>query len=416
MDAGCSELADSRQKPGPGFLTRPTDFDLGSVKAELEKYRKDLDTAQDEAWKCLTSFVQTYEAAATKENRRDYQQIADEVRALAAACNPGHRFCPPQTLDIYDPRTKSKLRHHFSLFLTADQARMILDDGQPRISVLVPAKLDLGSTPLLDADRALTKLKIYSELTTHNFLGRTIHYLHARVLPTEKVIQLLQDKEKRINVVQRGAEVINSTPSFVTELDGWDYLPFMREDLQLSKPSSYNERDASLSVVTRYFSSYGSWTVPRIERGGFVISVRVEAGARLWISWPPATQEQLKQFGKERTPKGFPKGLLLRPGDTLIHPAGTPYASVAIGEGVTVTTITTFAPTQDLARQLECLHAEAQTNSTITNSDRAYDIKAKLEKACKLMASGNRAWPWPPVAEQSRIQQLMKVCSVLEDL
>lgn len=290
--------------------------------------------------------------------------------------------------------------------VTSAEAESLLACGKPRRVMIIPASLDQYSLPRVSLEKALNKLRLLREPTNVKN-GDFSHPTNGEAVDVNTLAERLGKSHQGLNILLRGAETSNKTPSWIVNLPGWDYLAVMTEDLALEKQNAYDERDASLSRIDDYYSSFGAWIPARIERGGFVITVRVQVGRKLWVYWPEHDVSQ--RFDESNRPNGMAQCVLLGPGDYLVHPAGVPYASVALGEEGTVTTVAAYAPTQDLERQLECLCAEHNFKSAYVGLDRNYKIEGKIGRAISLMQEGNKGWPWPPPERWSHIKATFEV-------
>ena len=297
------------------------------------------------------------------------------------------------------------------LFLSSEEAATLVKDGRPRVSFVVPRELNSRSEPLRDIQQHLLKIAEMQSIQAHDLESRRLDNKQSHVLPVtkpaKKIVEELQDETKVLNCLDMSIPTLSTVPSFIRDAEGWDLLPFSRTGFTVSKPTEPAPNDLSASSTFQLLASKGAWSMPHIDRAGVVTSVRCEAGEKMWLSWSSRSTADLKGFGLSSRPIGRGVSILLRPGDTLVQPAGTPHAPYT--GSLCFMTGNMFTPSQNVDRQVECMVAEAWTGSSITNEEPAKETLIKLDWWAEMMQGESKAWPWPGRERQQTFHAQLSV-------
>jgi hypothetical protein len=304
------------------------------------------------------------------------------------------------------------------LFLSADQATELLRNGRPRVSIIIPRVLDPRAARLLDVNQYLKKLAELHTLDVHDIDERIARseaepHLHPFTRSARSVVHDFLTGGKLLNCLDLSDTTSGTVPTPILHADGWDLLGHSNPIGKNSKKSNaIRTGDLYASSKFQLLACKDVFSMPHIDRAGVVTTVQVHHGDKLWMSWASRSNEDLKRFGVNEVPVGKGFQVLLREGDTLIQPAGTPHAPYT-GPNSSMAFLTgcMFTPSQNLDRQMQCIEAESWTNSSITNEDFAEDLPDILARWKAMMERDSPAWPWPDKTAQAAFLSAYRVCS-----
>ena len=423
-DADSDEPPQKRQKPTTQTDTRKPDLFPANPEPEAinekiqhfrDNYTDQMRTAYDATIERIHGLSGSWtmkEAAAP----RSHTTVCTAMSLLAGVYN-GALLQKPLLLEEYRSGIQDGTITDASvpfLFLSADEAKQFCADGQPKVSILVPEELDPKRRRPMEMAQSLNRLKTYKDVAVFNFHSKKTGGLLPETMPVDEVLKRFHEEKGILSITDRTIPVANPVPSFLVELPGWDLLPNIREDLKLGKPLIGDDRDLSNQITSLQWAMKGAWFLPRVARAGAVSCTRIEVGDAMRVIWSEQSMNSLKEFGWRGQPTGTSFAVYLRRGDTLIQPAGTPYSTVfGPFRHETLACETIFTPSQNIARQLECMIAEAWTQSAITAEDDAYSVSNKMDRYIQLMSIGNTSFPWPDIAQHATIQKHFKVLLLL---
>jgi hypothetical protein len=376
-----------------------------------DKYTIELRQAHKDAIKNMKKLLDSLLTRSC--NQESYKAVANDLhklREMYAQANVSH----PLTLAEYRAGMAVGEIHDESdlfLFMSAEEAREFVADGRLRVSIVVPKELDRFSRPLMDVQAHLKKMAELRTIQVHDIdEPRTGGFVRPVDRLPSTVIADLKKSNKVINVLDISHPTSSAIPSFVDGVPGWDLLTFLRGDLKISKLKTSVATDLVNSSKFQLVASNGSSSMEHVDRFGVITSVRVEYGDKLWLSWASRSVQNLRKFALSGKPVGKGFVVYLREGDTLMQPAGTPHAPyTGPYKDFCFMTGNMFTPAQNVARQMQCLEAEAWSAYNITNEDPADETEVILGFCEDMMRNKSTAWPWPNQDEQKVYRNSFKV-------
>jgi hypothetical protein len=383
---------------------------LEQIRAEHTKYVHELRDAHNVAKARLRKLVQ---AARTENNKtKGHVRFTSETFVflkLFEECEVNEPLLLDEYLAGKQDGTITPESRIF-LFLSADQARMLLSDGRPRVTVLVPAALDPGARQRMDLHKTLDKLECFDTINYHDYRSETVDDVYATVGSASEVMSLFRqamrgESKPVINVLDIGITTTRPTPSFLNDLPGWDLIDHRRKSNDVGDAALCNNVDLSKGDF-HLLATNGATSLAHMDSGGAVTYGRAEYGDKLWLSWPTRSTGDLQRWAWCGRPSGPPFQMYIRPGDQFVQPAGTPHA-VLTGPKHRISLLAgrMFMPSQNIAEQTRCMVAEAWSRSWITNEDEAKETASWLDDVKTLMAVDNPAFPWPEKEEKAQFTQ-----------
>src|SRR5206468_2706531 len=146
------------------------DFPSADIARQRDSYTEQMTNAHQFALENLTNIKDTMNQEPNESG--DRSRFAEEIDTIIETLEES-LVNRPLTIEEYRKGIEEETLTDDSdifLFLSAKQARQFLQNGRPRVTILVPASLDPNARPPMDLDVTLKKLAAYSTINYHDVI------------------------------------------------------------------------------------------------------------------------------------------------------------------------------------------------------------------------------------------------------